>query len=156
MRHAPRGKNTANLEKDIENLQGNVDALEADVLLLAEFAAQEKSLTAAKRFRHKERELERYRSELRELRARRETMNPGRCPCAPEGATGSVDARSVRRGRKANRALRQVVKKIAVDPKSATLDVHWHHSDQIDEIPFYSRHKQWDAEGSITARRAKS
>jgi hypothetical protein len=76
VRRAPRGKNTANLEKDIENLQGYVDALEADVLLLAEFAAQEKSQTAAKRFRDKERELEQRRSELRELRARRETQTP--------------------------------------------------------------------------------
>ena len=150
VRHAPRGKNTANLEKDIENLQGNVDALEADVLLLAEFAAQEKSLTAAKRFRHKERELERYRSELRELRARRETMTPAGVRVRLKALQAAL-TRDPFDVAEANRALRQVVKKIVVDPKSATLDVHWHHSDQIDEIPFYSRHKQWDAEGSITA-----
>jgi hypothetical protein len=34
-------------------------------------------------------------------------------------------------------------------PRSATLEVHWHHSEEIDEVPFYSRHMQWGTEGPI-------
>ena len=151
MRHAPRGKNTANLEKDIENLQGNVDALEADVLSLAEFAAQEKSLTAAKRFRHKERELERYRSELRELRARRETMTPAGVRVRLKALQAALTRDPFDVAEEELRPASGREEDCGSDPKSATLDVHWHHSDQIDEIPFYSRHKQWDAKGSITA-----
>ena len=142
VRRAPRGKSTANLEKEIENLQGYVDTLEGDVLSLAEFAAQEKSPTAAKRFRDKERELERHRSELREFRARRETQTPAgvRMRLKTLQAALTRDPFDVA---EANRALRQVMKKIVVDPKSATLEVHWHHSEEIDEVPFYSRHKRW-------------
>ena len=149
VRHAPRGKNTAKLEKDIENLQGYVDALEDDVLSLAEFAAQEKSQTAAKRFRDKERELEHHRSELRELRARRETQTPAgvRMRLKTLKAALTRDPFDVA---EANRALRQVMKKIVVHPKSATLEVHWHHSEEIEEVPFYSRHMQWD-EGPVTS-----
>jgi hypothetical protein len=143
VRRAPRGKSTANLEKDIENLQGHVDALEGDVLLLAEFAAQEKSPTAAERFRHKERELEQRRSELRELRARRETVTPASVRVRLKALQAAL-TRDPFDVAEANGALRQVVKKIVVDPKTASLDIYWHHSDEIDEIPFYSRHKQWD------------
>jgi hypothetical protein len=139
VRSAPRGKNTANLEKDIEDLQGYVDALESDVLLMAEFAAQEKSPTAAKRFRDKERELERRRSELRELRARRETMTPTAVRVRLKALRAAL-TRDPFDVAEANQALRQVVKKIVVDPKMASLEVHWHHSDQIEDIPFYSRH----------------
>jgi len=139
VRSAPRGKNTANLEKDIEDLQGYVDTLEGDVLLMAEFAAQEKSPTAAERFRHKERELERRRSELRELRARRETMTPAGVRVRLKALRAAL-TRDPFDVAEANRALRQVVKKIVVDPKMASLEVHWHHSDQIEDIPFYSRH----------------
>lgn len=41
----------------------------------------------------------------------------------------------------ANRALKQTVKRIVVDPQVGNLTIHWHHSDTTTEdIPFGSRH----------------
>jgi DNA invertase Pin-like site-specific DNA recombinase len=145
IRHAPRGKNTMNLEKDIENLQGHVDALESDVEKLADLAAHAKSPMAAKRFRDKERELEERRKELRELRSRKETMTPS----SVRARLKTLEAALTRKPFDvvdANRALRQAIRKIVVDPRQATLEIHWHHAEQTDEVPFYSRHKDWNQE----------
>jgi hypothetical protein len=143
VRHAPRGKNTAALEKEIDNLQGNVDALESNAAELADLAAHERSQLAIKRLRDKERELERHRASLRELRARKETLTTASVRArlkAMEEALTQVPLSVA----DVNRALRQAMKKIVVDPRQAMLEIHWHHAEQTDEIPFHSRHKRWD------------
>jgi DNA invertase Pin-like site-specific DNA recombinase len=143
VRDAPRGKNTARLQKDIENLQGYVDALDADAVSLTDLAARNKSPVVLKRLRDKERELEQRRAELREMRAQKDTMTPASVR-ARLLALEETLTREPYRVADANHALRQAIRRIVIDPKTATLDVHWHHSEQIDAIPFYSRHKRWE------------
>lgn len=143
VKRAPRGKNTVEIERQIERLQGNADHLETEVFELADLAAHERSPAAMKRFRDKEAELERHRGNLRELRAQKDTLT-----------TVSVQARlTVLRGaltRKpfmvadANHALKQAVRKITMDPLAAVLEIHWHHTDETQEIDFHSRHKVWN------------
>jgi DNA invertase Pin-like site-specific DNA recombinase len=146
VKHAPRGKNTEQLEKQIANLQGFADALEMDVAELADLAAREKSPAAIRRFRDKESELEGHRRVLRELRVQRDTLTT----TSVRARLKALEEALVREPfdiASANGSLRQVIKKIIVQPRKANLEIHWHHSEQIDEIPFYSRHKLWN--GSI-------
>lgn len=144
MRHAPRGKSAAKLSKEIENLQGHVDSLEADVILLAELAATERTPMAGKSFRDKEKELEQRQKELRELRARRDTITTASVRDRLKTLAETLSAAPFDVA-KANLALRQAVRKILLIPRSATLEIHWHHDDEeTTDVPFYTRHKQWD------------
>jgi DNA invertase Pin-like site-specific DNA recombinase len=142
VRHAPRGKNTVELEKEIENLQGYAHTLESDVADLADLAAHERTPAATKRFRDKERELEQHRATLRELWAQKETLTTASVRARLEALKEAL-GREPFNVADANHALRQAMLKIVVDPKGAMLEIHWHHSEQIEEVPFYSRHKEW-------------
>ena len=128
--------------KQIENLRGYVDHLETDAALLADLAANERSQIALARLRDKERELEKQRTELRALRMQRETLTRANVKARLKDLEDALLQEPFDLA-KANHALRQVATKIVVNPKEAMLTVHWQHSDQTDEIPFYSRHKQW-------------
>lgn len=143
--HAPGGKDTADIEKEINGLQGYVDNLEWEVEQLADLAANERSPAASKRFREKERELEKRRKELRELRARKDTLTPVSVSTRLQELQG-VLTRTPLNVAKGNAALRQTIRKIVIDPKRAMLTLHWHHSDETEDVPFYSRHKVWENE----------
>src|SRR5262249_36085182 len=143
-RDAPRGKSAAKLTGQIENLQGYVDKLEADVMLLAELAARARTPLAAKSFREKERELQRRQQELRDLRVRRDTTTAASVRARLEALEAALSADPFDVA-KANLTLRGAVRKIVVDPRSATLQIHWHHDEEeTTDLPFYTRHKQWD------------
>jgi hypothetical protein len=143
-REAPRGKSVAKLTKEIENLQGYVDSLETDVILLAELAARERTHMAARSFREKERELERRRRELRELRLKRDTVTAASVRARLQALEDTLTKEPFDVP-DANRALRQAVRRITVNPRSGRLEIHWHHDeDEITEVPFYTKHKQWD------------
>ena len=140
---APRGKNTEQLEKQIVDLQGHVDALDGDVYALAILAAREKSPAAAKLLRDKERELEGHRATLRELRAQRDTLTVA----SVRGRLDNLEKALTREPFdivEANQALRQTMKKIVIEPLAANLEIHWHHSEETEDVPFYTRHKKWD------------
>ena len=143
VKHAPRGKNTEDLEKQIDNLQAYVLGLETEVDELADLAAHEKTPAATKRFRDKERELEGHRKVLRDLRLQRDTLTP----TSVRGRLKALESALTREPfdvAKANSALRQAIKKIVVQPRDANLEIHWHHSGEVEDMPFFSRHKRWD------------
>lgn len=136
---APGGKDTTDIEAEIRNLDAYLFALADDVADLADLAAQDRSPAATKRFREKERELERRRKDLRELRARKDTVTPASVRKRLENLQTAL-LREPLDVAEVNSALRQALRKIVVDPKQATLEINWHHSDEIDSVNFYSRH----------------
>ena len=95
----PRAERTQPILRKTLKITGHVDALGADVLLLAEVAAREKSQPQQTAFATKNERLNATGQNLGGNSRPQGDNDPGRCPCETEGATGSVDARSVRRGR---------------------------------------------------------
>lgn len=136
---APGGKDTADIEAEIRNLDAYLDKLSDDVEGLADLAAHDRSPAATKRFRDKERDLERHRKELRELRARKETLTHASVRARLQKLQAALQREPLNVG-DANGALRQTMRKIVVDPKQAALEIHWHHSEETDTVSFYSRH----------------
>jgi hypothetical protein len=137
---APGGKDTTDLETEIFNLDAYLSELADDVEGLADLAGHDRSPAATKRFRDKERELQRGRKELRELRARKDTLTPASVRTRLENLQTAL-LREPLDVVEVNSALRQAVRKIVVDPKQARLTLHWHHSEGIDDgVPFVSRH----------------
>jgi hypothetical protein len=141
--HAPGGKDTTKIDAEIHNLQVYADVLDSEVGDLADLAAGERTPAATKRFREKERELEQRRKELRELRARKATLTPASVRARLEALQAALTQEPLNVV-KANAALRQAMSRIVIDPKRAMLTLHWHHADDTEEVPFYTRHKVWD------------
>ena len=69
---APRGKDTATIEAEIERLAQNLDVGNSLAEELLDEAVNEKSQTARRRLKEVEEELARYERQLQNLRARRD------------------------------------------------------------------------------------
>jgi hypothetical protein len=58
----------------------------------------------------------------------------------------------------ANRALKEAVSRIVVNPEKGTLHMHWHHAEQPTDVPFYSKHQDHgfdEVEGGYVFKRPK-
>jgi hypothetical protein len=139
---APRGKSTAALEKQIDALQANTDAAEDMVFDLADLAARERSPTASRRLAEMERQLRAYQRGLRDLRATRDTLTAasvkGRLKAVERVLSTDTDTTET------NRALRDAIRRIVVDPENGKLWVRWHHSDETQGISCVTRHMIWE------------
>jgi DNA invertase Pin-like site-specific DNA recombinase len=142
---APRGKNTAALDREIAGLVTMVGHFSDEALALADLAAQEKSPIARKRLRDKSKELSEAQARLRTITAQRDTLT-----------TASVRDR-LKAVKKAlwsntsdvvttNQALRQAMSGIVMNAEAGTLEVHWHHAaEDVQMIHLQTKHKRWDA-----------
>ncbi|MCK1518627.1 recombinase family protein [Bradyrhizobium sp. 190] len=144
---APRGKNTAALDREIAGLVTMVGHYSDEASDLADLAAQEKTPVARKRLREKSRELGEAQALLRTITAQRDTLTTASVRDrlrAVKKALGPDTVNVVG----ANQALRQAVARIILDPENARLEVYWHHSPgDVQVINFHTRHKRW-VEGS--------
>jgi DNA invertase Pin-like site-specific DNA recombinase len=146
--HAPRGKSTAALEKQIDALQADADHLENHTFELADLAAREKSVAARRRLSAAESELKGFQKNLRDLRAQRDTLTTASVRDRLKAAQ-DVLTRPDKSVSETNRALRQAIRRITLDPEQGRLWVQWHHSDEIQDILCISKHTSWK-EGEIT------
>jgi nicotinamide mononucleotide adenylyltransferase len=139
---APRGKSTAALERQIDELQANADEAERRVDDMADLYAQERSPTAKRRLTEMERQLKEYQKQLRDLRAQRDTMTTAsvkdRLKAVERVLAGNEDVIEV------NKTLRDAVRRIVVDPEQGCLWIRWHHSDEIQDITFVTRHMSFE------------
>jgi hypothetical protein len=145
---APRGKSTAELEKKIDALQADADRLENRTFELADLAAQEKSVAARRRLSAAEAELRDRQKTLRDLRAQRDTLTTASVRDRLKAAQDVLTHRN-KSVSETNRALRQAIRRIMLDPEQGRLWVQWHHSDEIQDILCVSKHTSWK-EGVIT------
>jgi DNA invertase Pin-like site-specific DNA recombinase/nicotinamide mononucleotide adenylyltransferase len=142
VKEAPRGKSTAALERQIDELQANADEAERRVDDMADLYAQERSPTAKRRLTEMERQLKEYQKQLRDLRAQRDTMTTAsvkdRLKAVERVLAGNEDVIEV------NKTLRDAVRRIVVDPEQGCLWIRWHHSDEIQDITFVTRHMSFE------------
>jgi DNA invertase Pin-like site-specific DNA recombinase len=154
---APRGLATEEIEAEIANSDVAVGEIGDDVRDLTDELIRDKSNAVRTRLREKEREYEEARESLRELRVRRDRLTKDyvtrRLKAVEQTLTQkpfSVVA--------ANRALKEAVSQIVVNPEEGTLQIHWHHAELPTDVPFYSKHQDHGfeaVEGGYVFKRPK-
>jgi DNA invertase Pin-like site-specific DNA recombinase len=129
---APRGRDTAEIEAEIQLKENGAFVLEDEAEELADIAAIEKSEVARRRLREREQELNEARETVRLLRARRDTLasaNVLRRLAAIEKALTQTPLNVS----DVNKALKQAVSKIVMDAEEGTLTFYWHHAEDPSE-----------------------
>jgi hypothetical protein len=144
---APRGKDTAELEKEIERQSIIVDVLLDQARDLADELVVTKSETVRRSLYVKDRELEGAERTLQKLQARREALTSTK---VTQRLTALHEAltREPLSAKEVNAALRMAVKAIVMRPEMRTMEIHWHHADEPQEARFYTKHIKW-TEGPI-------
>ena len=146
IKEAPRGQNTAALEKKIDALQNNADGAEEQMSDLAELIARERgspeATAAAKRLREIDRYLKDTQRHLRDLRAQRDTLTTAsvkdRLKSVERALASNTDVVET------NATLRDAIRRIVLDPEQGMLWVRWHHSDETQGVPCITRHYKWE------------
>jgi hypothetical protein len=142
--HAPRGRNTADIQEQIERHQGALDASETEIREMLHLTITDKSRAARQRLKEAEQERDRIELDLRALRDQRDAMTS-------TNATARLDAvKSALMETpldivKANKALKTAVKRMVMKPEEGTLDIYWNHADEPQEITFVTRRKRWES-----------
>ena len=141
VQEAPRGQETASIEQEITNLDVVVSVIGDEARELAYELTIEKSSAVRTLLREKERELAEAREQLRSLRARQDTLARPyvtRRLLALKQALTHKPLSVV----EANKALKEAVGRIVINPETAELLLHWHHAPEqpTDAGAFYSRH----------------
>jgi DNA invertase Pin-like site-specific DNA recombinase len=132
---APRGRDTAAIEEEIEQRTNEVWALVDQAKELADIAATEKSEAARRRLRDREVELEKAEEHLRHLRTRRDTLASASVLRRLEAINQALAQKELNVS-EVNRALKQAVDKIVMDLERGTLTFHWHHAEEPSDLQF--------------------
>jgi DNA invertase Pin-like site-specific DNA recombinase len=145
MQSAPRGNDSAEIERKIEQLQIEVDAGEDEVNALLEIRISDNSMRARQDLQRAEHELEGARENLRTTVERRDTLastNVKMRLAAVEKAltTEPMDTEE------ANKALRGAVRKMIMKPQEGRLDILWHHAETPQETLFITSRFDFDNE----------
>lgn len=161
IRDAPRGQNTEAVEKEIARLEQRAERLAEDAEDLATFAAREKSEAARRQLRVKEQEAEQVRDAARKLRNDRDTLASANVSRRLKALKDTLTEEPLD-VTQANKALKEAVRAVVINPERGTLAIHWHHADKPTEgVPFHSRHNKAgrfgkaDARGGFTFRTLK-
>jgi DNA invertase Pin-like site-specific DNA recombinase len=138
---APRGKETEEIEAEIVNLDVVVSELTDEARDLVDELIREKSDAKRTELRQKEHELEEARKRLRTLRARRDTLAKPYVQRRLQALEQALTRKPLNVV-EANKALKEAVSHIVLNPETAELTLHWHHApDQPTEAgTFFSRH----------------
>jgi DNA invertase Pin-like site-specific DNA recombinase len=141
---APRGNNTAEMDRAIEKMQIEIDAREDSTHELMEIRIADKSITAERALRKAERELEEARESVRKLMERRDTLTSTNVKMRLAAVEKALTAEPMDT-EATNKALRAAVRRMAMRPAKGTLEIHWHHADEPQEVVFMTRRFDWDA-----------
>jgi hypothetical protein len=144
---APRGRDTAEIEAEMQLKEGLVWVLEDEAKELADIAATEKSEVARRRLLEREQELEEAREHVWLLRTRRDTLASASVRRRLAAIEKALTQKPLNIS-DVNKALKQAVSKIVMDAERGTLTFHWHHAqDPSDPITFaWPREERWAAE----------
>ncbi len=139
---APRGPETAELESEIANLDIVVSLIADEARDIADELMLEKSDVLRARLRDKEVELDAARERLRVLAAQRDTLARPFVQRKLTALSGALRRKPFNVA-DVNKALKEAVSKIVLDPEAGRLAIHWHHaSEHSDDVPFFSRHSK--------------
>jgi DNA invertase Pin-like site-specific DNA recombinase len=144
---APRGKDTADLEREIAMADGEIDARLDKVQELLALSIEEKSVAARSNLKRNEQELTEAEERARALRARRDrlaTIGVLRRLQAIEATLTETPLHPAR----ANKVLREAVAKMIMLPAEGLISVYWRHADEPQEMFFATSRFDWDPETS--------
>ncbi len=150
IKDAPRGKGAEEIDAAIANLEGAVDVIADRARETAEEYVATKSEALRRLLGEREAELEKAKEELRALRVKRNTE------VAPFVYRRLAYLWETLRRKpfnvaEVNKALKEAVSKIVLDPEIGRLAIYWHHATEPSEgVPFFSRHSRafsGDAQG---------
>jgi len=144
---APRGKSTVTLDRQIAKLQAAADQMEAETVRLARLTAGEPSVAAKKALRASEKQLHETQAALRTLRSQRDNLTTASVADRLQTLQKTM-AKKPRNVRETNDALKQAIQRIDMDLPRGAMEIHWHHGDEPQELPYPNRHMDWNREPS--------
>jgi DNA invertase Pin-like site-specific DNA recombinase len=144
MKEAPRGKDTAEIEDNIGQLQGEIDGGEDRVNELLEITITDRSRTARQALQKAEQELDAVRDALRKAIERREILTSTNVKTRLTSVQKALTKDPID-PEEANKALRGAVRKMVMRPQEGRLDILWHHADEAQETAFITSRFDWDA-----------
>lgn len=140
---APRGKDTTELDREIEGYVAHTWRLADQARDFADLWQGDKDEGARRQWQQKEQELEHAEQALRVLKTRRDGM-------ASETVTRKLGTLRAALGRKpldvveANKAMRASIGRIEMNAEQGWLTIHWQHSEDTSAIFFVSKHTRWE------------
>jgi len=137
---APRGRDTTDIDIEIASCDEHLSWLKDTAKALVEELAEHRSEAVRGQLRVKEAQIADAEKQLGDLRARRDALG---APYVLKRLKQMRDALVQEPFDVAhvNKALRETVRAITVNPEAAMLVIEWQHSTAVtDDIPFYSRH----------------
>jgi len=136
---APDGLDTAELEEEIAGQDVLVSELADRCQELLDLAVRDKSEAARHDLHLKEKELAAGREHLRELLSQREMRTSANVMRRLEAVRAALERKPLN-VTETNRALRQAVTRIVLDPEQVTLTIFWQHAEQRpQEVQLYTR-----------------
>ena len=137
---APRGADTAKLEREAVIRDFRVSALREAADHLVGELVRENSEAVRRRLKDTEADLDRETAKLRSLKERIETNAAAYVKHRLAALRDCLKAKKIDITT-ANKALKEAVSKIVINPARGTLVLHWHHSETPTEgLHFASRH----------------
>jgi DNA invertase Pin-like site-specific DNA recombinase len=143
IKEAPRGNDTADLERQIDMADAETDWLVSEVQELLAISIEEKSAAARRSLKEREQDLTNTEQRARALRERRDRL-------ATAGVLRRLEAiervllETPLDVRKANTALREAIERMVMFPAEGRLDICWRHSDDPQDTIFSTNRFDWD------------
>jgi DNA invertase Pin-like site-specific DNA recombinase len=138
---APRGLETEDIEAEISNLEGFVANLEAEAQSRANELIKEPSNILRRTLRETEEAWQAAEEELRQLKARRDTLAKPQVQRRLQALRTALTAEPFDVVR-ANATLKEAASRVVLNPETGELTIFWHHApEQPSEAGrFWSRH----------------
>jgi hypothetical protein len=140
---APRGKNTADIEREIDRAQRELDGADTHIEDLLEARIADRSAAAQRALREAEEMREAIADTLRTLRDSRDALASTNVTARLDAVRAALIAEPMDIA-EANRALRAAVRRMTMRPQEAGLDILWQHAEEPQEIPFFTTRFDWD------------
>jgi hypothetical protein len=141
---APRGKNTADIEREIDLAQANLGGADAIIDDLLEAWIEDKSRAAQRALWEAEEKREAIADTLRDLRDRREALTSTNVTARLTAVQAALSAEPIDTV-EVNRALRAAVRRMTMRPQEGGLDILWQHAEEPQETLFMTSRFDWDA-----------
>jgi hypothetical protein len=139
---APRGNDTAGIERRIEQLQVELDAGENRINELLDLSISDKSRRAREELQRAELALDGVTEALRKAIERRDILtstNVMKRLAAVEKALTMTPMDT----EEANKALRSAAHRMVMKPKEGVLEIYWHHAEEPQAVPFVTSRRDW-------------
>jgi DNA invertase Pin-like site-specific DNA recombinase len=140
---APRGRETADLEEDIRQAENLQNTLSDQMEELLAVLVTDRSRAARDRLRVVEAQMAKARDEAAEMNKRLDTMTSASVRRKLDNIRTAL-GQSPLNVAEANRVLKQAIRKMIMRPAAGRLSIHWHHTEEPQEIHLHTR-RRWEA-----------